>query len=113
MVLGVEVDPKAGAWLHRVLTGTNGQYRELACIEVVDLEVEMLLLGMFLPRPLRRLVVVDPLKSQGGSDIAGQCHPVGVRFTLVDRPAGDCGVELTEHTRITTVDGRPGKFGDG
>lgn len=109
MVLRIEVHPKEGARLHRVLAGAQGQHCRLADIEVIELEVEMLLLRVLLAWPLRRLVVVDPLEPQRRTDVTSESNPVTVRGALVDRPAGDRRVELRKGARLPAVDGSPRK----
>ena len=89
MVLRVEVDPKRPARLHLMLTRANSKDRNLSGIQVIDFEVEMLLLGMLLARPLRRLVVLNALETQGCPRVTGQLDPVIIRGGLIDRPAGN------------------------
>ena len=75
VVLRVEVHPEERARLHRVLACAKGQHRRLADVEVVELEVQVLLLRMLLAGPLRRLIVVDPLEAQRGTDVARAAPP--------------------------------------
>jgi hypothetical protein len=109
MVVGVEVDAESSAGLHRMLSGADRQGRRLAGIEVVDLEVKMLLLRVLLARPLGGVVAIDALEAQRGPRVTRQRDPFIVGGALVDRPAGDGGVEHGEVSRAWAVDRGPGE----
>src|SRR5665811_2135465 len=55
---------------------------------------------------------LDALEAQARPCVTDQLNPVVVGHGLVDRPSGDCRVELRQLTWASTVDGCPGKAAD-
>lgn len=104
----VDVDPPCmGRRLDGVPGGPGSEHARLGGVQIGDPEIGMGLLRVLLPRPLRRLVVLDLLEGQGRPVASGELYPAVVGRGVVDRPSGDGGVEAGEATRIRAVDGGP------
>ena len=73
MPRGVEEDPEGLARLHLVLAGAQCDDRGLPGVEVVDLEVEVQLLGMLGAGPLGWAVVRDALERQRVPPVGASC----------------------------------------
>ena len=112
MVDGVEVDAERLPGLGGVLARADREHASLTLVEVVDVEVEMLLLGVLLTGPRGCLVVPDSLEGQRDRAVRPQLHPLIVGCFVIDGPAGDGGIEGGEGTGIRAVDGGPGQSGD-
>jgi hypothetical protein len=64
--------PTLAVWLISGLSGSKPQQRCLRKVEVVHLEVEMRLLRLLLPGPLRRSIPLHTLEAQEEAARAGQ-----------------------------------------
>jgi len=110
---GIEEDPEGLARLHLVLTGAQRDDRSLSGVEVVDLQVEVQLLGMFGARPLGRAVVRDALERQRNAAGGRELHPVVLGVVAVDGRSEDGRVERGELLRVGAVERDDLQPGDG
>ena len=95
-----------------MLACTDGQHAPFALVEVVDVEVQVLLLRVLLPRPGGCAVVGHSLEGQRDRPVGPQLHPFVVGGVGVDGPAGDGRIESGKGVRIGAVDCGPGQSGD-
>ncbi len=100
----VEKDPEVvGSRLHGSLAGTHLQHGGLRPIEILDIDVDVGLLGDVTLGPRHRAMVLDLLEGElprRGVQLPPASLRVLVQFTADDRP-----VELGERPRVGAVDG--------
>lgn len=100
----VEEDPEAAAVARLMLVsgGAHPHHDGLGAVQIVDLDVQVHLLGHLLPRPLRCTVAGDLLEGDAVSLTAADIGPCAV-LVDVNLPPEQLPVEPGEHTRIRTV----------
>jgi hypothetical protein len=83
----IEEDPERLAGLMLRLGRSDRQRRLFAGIEIRDVEVEMQLLGMVTPRPVRRPVILDALEGDCRTAVgAFELSPTGVESEATFQP---------------------------
>ena len=97
----VEEDPERRTRLVLVLGRTQLEDGCLACVEVVDHDVDVHLLGHVLARPLRRRVVVDLLEAQAVAVVGSGVGPV---VGDLDLPVEQGAVELGKGLGVGAVE---------
>src|SRR5690554_3853063 len=109
----VDVDPPGGPRLALRLTGAEFEHGFFGSLDVVDVEVEMRLLGMLGVGPARRDVVGGELEGDRHPGVRLELDPVSVVERLFDLPASYGGVELGEPLGVGGVQGDYREAGDG
>jgi hypothetical protein len=109
----VEVHAEAlGVGLKLCLPSADREHRSFPDIEVVDIEIDVSLLRMLVPRPHGSDELGDPLEGDRHSPIGGQLHPLRVLATPAHREAGDLAVEPGEGQRRGTIECDEAELGD-
>ena len=110
MSSGVEEDPEGRARLMAVLGRAQLEDGRLGNIEVVDIDIDVHLLGRFLPRPLRSRIPVDLLEGDGVAIVGADGPPVGV--ALLHLPVKEGAVELRQRFGVGAVEDDNGVASD-
>jgi hypothetical protein len=107
---GVEEDAEGCPGLVLVLGGAKLEDGRLGGVQVVDVDVEVHLLGDVLAGPLRRVEALDPLEADAVAIVgADEAH---VRLVLHDRPVEQGAVELREALGVGAVEDDDGDTSD-
>jgi hypothetical protein len=113
MAGGVEEDPERVAGLVLVLHGAQGDDSSFTLVEVIDVDVEVHLLGRALPGPLRSPIPLDTLERDRRSLVGMLDVGPAAVVVDVDRPVEEGTVEAGEFAGIRAVDRDDGEAGDG
>jgi hypothetical protein len=104
---GIEIDPECVAGLEVGLRGAERKHVLLATVEIVDVEIQMQLLGSGAVRPRRRHERVNFLKAERWLSVVHQLNPRDVLWQKIseglDFQSSESGVKVREGQGIWTV----------